>query len=110
RSITLEWRMVEPSPGLGHARSTEALEIDPPLRREQRRPQVPTSLDARGHIVDAEVVDREAALDLGPGDRRRDGGARRRAHRVDRSDRPAPRVLVVVDQHVPAWAPRHAVL
>src|SRR2546422_847014 len=98
------------SSGRRGMRSTEPPQIHPPPRREQRRPQVPAPPHARRHVVDAEVVDGEAALDLRPGDRRRDGGARRRAHRVDRSERPAPRVLVVVDQDVPARAPRHAVL
>ena len=69
--------------------------------REHRRPEIAELLEARGDVVDPEVFDLDVALDLLPRHRRRDGRARVRADRVDRRERAAPGVLVVVDEHAP---------
>ena len=66
---------------------------------EERLPQVADLRDPRRDVAHGEVLDLHAALDLLPGDRRRHGGLRTRPHRIDRRQRAAPRVLVVVDQH-----------
>src|SRR5439155_9400461 len=75
--------------------------IDAPARRKQWRPQVAAPRDAGGNVVDAKILDRDAAPYLVPGDRRRHRRLRRRAYRVDRRQRATPGVLVVVDQHAP---------
>src|SRR5436305_10237696 len=71
-------------------------------RGEQRLPQIAEPLHARGHRAHREVFDADAAVDLLPRDRRRHGGVRTRARRIDRGERAAPPVLVVVDQHAAA--------
>src|SRR5262249_42368796 len=79
----------------GVPRSAEAREIEAALAGEERGPEIAASFHAGGHVVETEVVDRDAALDLGPGDGCRDGGTRGGAHRVHRRQRAAPGVLVV---------------
>src|SRR4029077_1110283 len=64
---------------------------------------------AGGDVVEAEVFDGHAAGDFFPGQRGGHARARGRAHRVDRGERPAPGVLVVVDEDVTGRAVRLAV-
>src|SRR6185369_15912061 len=90
--------------------SAEAPEIEAILRCEQRSPEVAASADAGGHVVQAEVVDRDAALHLGPRYGCRHGGTWRRPYGVHRRQCSSPRVLVVVDEHPPAWPLRDAIL
>jgi len=78
---------------LQHAHQIES------LLSQHRLPQVAELLCARDDVVDAKVFDLHAALDLFPRHRRRHAGHRRRANRVDRCERAAPRVLVVIDEH-----------
>ena len=59
----------------------------------------PSFVDPRAHVVEPEVLDCDALLDLVPRQRRRDRGERRRPHGVDARQRLAPRVLLVVHQH-----------
>ena len=65
----------------------------------------PTFLIRGADVVEAEVLDRHALLDLRPGERRGHRGRGRRAHRIDARQRLPPRVLPVVNQH-PVLRPR----
>src|SRR6266446_7383088 len=74
------------------------------------RPQVAETRDALAHVVDPEVLDGHPARDLVPRHGRRHTGPRMRAHGVDRRQRAAPRVLVVVEQDARGRTARHLVL
>src|SRR6266852_5078201 len=88
----------------------EPREIESAALGEQRLPEIAELLDARRHIPHREVFDANALPDFLPRHRRRDGRVRPRARRINRRERAAPAILVVVDEDAPARAFRHAVL
>src|SRR5262249_62331725 len=49
--------------------SAEALEIEAALASEERGPEIAAPFHAGGDVVETEIVDRDAPLDLRPGDR-----------------------------------------
>src|ERR1700730_8220782 len=78
--------------------------FEPAAFRKQWLPKIPQSTNSRWHIVYSEVLDAESVLKLGPFHRSRDGSFRPRPYGIDRGQRPAPGVLVVVNQY-PALRP-----
>src|SRR6266542_6011961 len=60
--------------------SEELLQLHASRLREQRLPEVTELPQSRRHVVHAEVLDRDAALELLPRHRRRNGRSRLRAH------------------------------
>src|SRR6476619_4524741 len=93
------------------ARASSARGSRPRRRREQRcevealapvgqrGPQIAERCNSRRNVVDAEVVDRRAAFELLPCERRRDGCERCWTRRINRRERTAPSVLVVIDEY-----------
>src|ERR1044072_3678616 len=78
-----------------HARAVEGVFETLPLL-QHRGEEVTLALDASEHVLDVKVVALYLLpLDLFPFERRRDGRARLRPHRVGRDDRLATRVLHV---------------
>src|SRR5688572_2804451 len=70
-----------------------------PLLRQQRLPKIAELLDPPWHIVDAKVFDSYALFDLFPGERCGDRGFGLRPHGINRGERLAPGVLIIVQQH-----------
>ena len=66
------------------------------------------AVQALANVVDAEVLDVRARLDLVPRQRHRHGGLRLRADRIDARQRLAPGVLSIVHQHAAAGPDRLA--
>src|SRR6266849_10488915 len=77
---------------------------------EQRFPEIVQRSHTRRNVLHGEVFDSDTAPDLLPRDWRRDGRLTRRSNRIDRRQRPAPRILVVVDQDTPGRTLRDAIL
>ena len=77
--------------------------------RQQRLPEVADLREPRGNVVDPEVLDLDAACDLFPRHRRRHRRAGAWPHRIDRRERTAPGVLVVIDEHAARGALRFGV-
>src|ERR1044072_6043337 len=72
--------------------------FEPLLLLQHGLEEVALTLDAAEHVPDMEVRGLDLLpLDLLPFERRRDGRARLRPHRVRRDDRLAARVLHVID-------------
>src|SRR5262249_34089192 len=92
------------------AGSHEGAEIEPAALLCHGLPEIAELRDPRGDIPDGEVRDAQALLDFLPGHRRRDAGFGTRARRVDRGERAAPPVLVVVDEDAAARTVRDLVL
>src|SRR5262249_20782288 len=67
---------------------------------QHRLPQIAEYADALRYIVQTEVFDLHTALHFFPADRSGHGRPRRGPDRVNRSQRPTPGVLVIVDQHM----------
>src|SRR5262245_56051079 len=65
--------------------------------REHRPEEIAETSEARGHVLDREVRRAQVALELVPGERRRDRGAAHRTHDVRRHDGLALPVLAEVD-------------
>src|SRR6266487_867321 len=84
-----------PSAGRGTAAagSHELLQRDPPPPRKERGPEVSHLADSPRQVVDAEIGDLRATLDLVPGQGRGDGRLLHRADRVDRCERAPPGIL-----------------
>ena len=61
--------------GRSGRRHSTRLQLEAPALREERLPEIADLREARGHVVDAEVLDADAALDFLPRDRRRHGRA-----------------------------------
>src|SRR6185295_9432532 len=80
--------------------SQEPLQVDAPARREQRLPEIAQLRDPSRNVVHPEILDRDPALQLLPGHRRRNRRAGLRPHGVDGGEGPPPRVLVVVHEDV----------
>src|ERR1700730_2305649 len=85
-------------------------QVESPAGAEQGFPKIAQLSQSRGNILDRKVFDSDNAPDLLPRDRRRDSRLRPRSNRIDRCERPAPRILVVVDEDAAWWPLRDAIL
>src|SRR5438132_11682158 len=73
-------------------------------------PQIAQPADAPRDILYGEIFDAHAAINLFPGHRRRHRRLGTRSDGIHRSERAAPSILIVVDQHAAARTFRDAVL
>ena len=81
-----------------------SFKLEPPSLRQQWLPEISQTSESRRYIVHPEVVDAEPLFDFGPLDGSGYAGLRPRPHRVNRSERPSPGILVIVNQY-PALRP-----
>ena len=94
----------------GSRASHEPRQVEAAARLQQRLPEIADLRDPPRHVRDGEIFDAHAAVDFLPRQRRRHGCRRPRAHRVDRGQRAAPPVLVVVHEHAAGRPLREPVL
>src|ERR1041385_8760525 len=77
----------------------ERRQIKSLLLTKQRLPQIAQLRNSPAHVIEPEVVDAHSLFNFFPAHRRRHTRFRCGAHGVNRCQGPAPRVLIVIDQH-----------
>src|SRR5439155_21450048 len=84
--------------------------IETTTRGQKRLPEVAELFDTTGNILYREIFDAYAVVNFFPRHWRRDGCLRPRANGVNRGERPAPGVLVVVHEDATMRPLGHLVL